>query len=45
MSSFLRGKQAGIQRDFSSGLDPRLFAVDQVCGLDWVAAIHAHHAS
>ena len=30
MTSFLRGKQAGVQRDFSSGLDPQLFAIDQV---------------
>ena len=30
MTSFLRGKQAGIQRDFSAGLDPSLFAIDDV---------------
>ncbi|KAF6219197.1 hypothetical protein HO133_005022 [Letharia lupina] len=30
MASFLRGKQAGIQRDFSAGLDPQLFAIDEV---------------
>lgn len=30
MAQFLRGKQAGIQRDFSAGLDPRRFAVDLV---------------
>ena len=30
MASFLRAKQAGVQRDFSAGLDPQLFAIDQV---------------
>ena len=30
MAQFLRGKQAGIQRDFSAGLDPGQFAVDIV---------------
>ena len=30
MAQFLRGKQAGIQKDFSAGLDPQLFAVDLV---------------
>ena len=30
MAHFLRGKQAGVQKDFSAGLDPRLFAIDQV---------------
>ena len=30
MAHFLRGKQAGIQRDFSAGLDPQLFAIDEV---------------
>ena len=30
MAQFLRGKQAGIQRDFSAALDPRQFAVDIV---------------
>ena len=42
MSSFLRGKQAGVQRDFSSGLDPRLFAVDQVGGLELLRGSSAH---
>ena len=30
MAQFLRGKQAGIQRDFSAGLDPAQFAIDIV---------------
>lgn len=30
MAHFLRGKQAGIQRDFSAGIDPVQFAVDTV---------------
>ncbi|KAL8810931.1 MAG: hypothetical protein Q9200_002205 [Gallowayella weberi] len=30
MAHILRGKQVGIQRDFSGGLDPRLFAIDEV---------------
>lgn len=30
MAHFLRGKQAGIQRDFSAGIDPAQFAVDTV---------------
>lgn len=30
MTQFLRGKQAGVQRDFSAGLDPSLFALDEV---------------
>ena len=32
MASFLRAKQAGVQRDFSAGLDPQLFAIDEVGG-------------
>lgn len=30
MAHLLRGKQAGVQRDFSAGLDPQLFAIDEV---------------
>lgn len=30
MAHLLRGKQAGIQRDFSAGLNPQLFAIDEV---------------
>ena len=30
MASFLRGKQAGVQRDFSAALDAQLFAIDEV---------------
>lgn len=30
MAHFLRGKQAGVQNDLSAGLDPELFAVDDV---------------
>ena len=30
MTHFLRGKQTGIQRDFSAGLEPHLFAIDLV---------------
>ena len=30
MAHFLRGKQAGIQKDFSAGLAPELFAIDDV---------------
>ncbi|KAI4238717.1 MAG: hypothetical protein LQ349_000899 [Xanthoria aureola] len=30
MAHLLRGKQAGVQRDFSAGLDPRFFAPDEV---------------
>lgn len=30
MAAFLRGKQAGVQRDFSAGLDSSLFAIDDV---------------
>ena len=33
MTNFLRGKQAGIQRDFSAGLDPQLFAIDEARSL------------
>lgn len=30
MSQFIRGKQVGVQRDFSAGLDPATFAADIV---------------
>ncbi|KAL8867083.1 MAG: hypothetical protein Q9174_005890 [Haloplaca sp. 1 TL-2023] len=30
MAHLLRGKQVGIQRDFSGGLNPELFAIDEV---------------
>ncbi|KAL8674317.1 MAG: hypothetical protein Q9168_001310 [Polycauliona sp. 1 TL-2023] len=30
MAHLMRGKQTGIQRDFSAGLDPQLFAIDEV---------------
>lgn len=30
MSQFLRGKQAGIQKDLSEGLSPDLFVLDDV---------------
>ncbi|KAL8651278.1 MAG: hypothetical protein Q9210_003352 [Variospora velana] len=30
MAHLLRGKQAGLQRDFSAGLYPQLFAIDEV---------------
>jgi syntaxin-binding protein 5 len=30
MAGFLRGKQAGVQRDLSAGLEPELFAIDEV---------------
>ena len=30
MAGFLRGKQAGIQRDLSAGLEPELFVIDEV---------------
>lgn len=30
MAQFLRGKQAGIQRDFSAGLDPQRVAIDLI---------------
>ncbi|KAL8659321.1 MAG: hypothetical protein Q9226_000494 [Calogaya cf. arnoldii] len=30
MAHLLRGKQSGIQKDFSAGLDPQLFAIDEV---------------
>lgn len=30
MAQFLRGKQAGIQKDLSEGLSPTLFALDEV---------------
>lgn len=30
MAQFLRGKQAGIQRDLSDGLSPDLFHLDDV---------------
>ncbi|KAL8635851.1 MAG: hypothetical protein Q9228_006697 [Teloschistes exilis] len=30
MAHLLRGKQVGIQRDLSAGLDPQLFAIDEV---------------
>lgn len=32
MAQFLRGKQAGIQKDLSEGLSPDLFVLDDVCG-------------
>lgn len=32
MASFLRGKQAGVQRDISAGLDASSFAIDEVRG-------------
>ena len=38
MAQYLRGKQAGIQKDFSAGLDPQLFAIDEVSLYD---ACHA----
>jgi syntaxin-binding protein 5 len=31
MAHFLRGKQAGIQKDFSGSLAPELFDIDDVC--------------
>jgi hypothetical protein len=31
MAHFLRGKQAGIQKDFSGTLAPELFDIDDVC--------------
>jgi hypothetical protein len=31
MAQFLRGKQAGIQKDLSDGLSPDLFHLDDVC--------------
>ncbi|OJK05187.1 hypothetical protein ASPACDRAFT_74707 [Aspergillus aculeatus ATCC 16872] len=36
MAHFLRGKQAGIQKDFSEGLSPDLFALDDFarCGIN-----------
>ncbi|OJJ39242.1 hypothetical protein ASPWEDRAFT_36989 [Aspergillus wentii DTO 134E9] len=36
MAQFLRGKQAGIQKDLSEGLSPDLFALDDVarCGIN-----------
>lgn len=30
MTHFLRGKQAGIQKDLSDGLSPDFFALDDV---------------
>ena len=30
MAGFLRGKQAGVQKDLSAGLEPELFAIDEV---------------
>ncbi|KAL9128366.1 MAG: hypothetical protein Q9217_002945 [Psora testacea] len=30
MAHFLRGKQAGIEKDLSAGIDPQLFAIDEV---------------
>jgi syntaxin-binding protein 5 len=30
MAHFLRGKQAGIQSDFSAGLGPEIFILDDV---------------
>lgn len=33
MAGFLRGKQAGVQRDLSAGLDPDLFVIDEVSNL------------
>ena len=30
MAQFLRGKQAGIQKDLSEGLSPELFQLDDV---------------
>ena len=30
MAQFLRGKQAGIQKDLSTGLDPGLFSIDDI---------------
>lgn len=31
MAHFLRGKQAGVPKDFSAGLDPQNLVIDQVC--------------
>lgn len=33
MAQFLRGKQAGIQKDLSEGLSPDLFVLDDVCNV------------
>jgi len=38
MASLLRGKQAGIQNDFSVGLSPELFVLDDVCRMPERAA-------
>ena len=38
MAHFLRGKQAGIQRDFSAGIAPAQFAVDTVRRLSLLTA-------
>lgn len=35
MAHMLRGKQAGVHRDFSAGLHPQLFAIDEVSATSW----------
>ena len=49
MAHFLRGKQAGVQKDLSAGFDPNFFAIDQVCpGIDryievfWLRRVSGH---
>lgn len=38
MTHLLRGKQAGVQGDFSAGLGPDLFAIDEVQATSIVSA-------
>ncbi|KAJ5793108.1 uncharacterized protein N7503_009086 [Penicillium pulvis] len=44
MAQFLRGKQAGIQRDLSEGLSPELFALDDFerCGVNSQISVVAY---
>ncbi|KAJ5721778.1 uncharacterized protein N7483_009712 [Penicillium malachiteum] len=44
MAQFLRGKQAGIQKDLSEGLSPELFALDDFerCGLNSQISVVAY---
>ncbi|KAJ5287989.1 hypothetical protein N7478_003675 [Penicillium angulare] len=44
MSQFLRGKQAGIQRDLSEGLSPELFGLDDFarCGVNSQISVVAY---
>ena len=45
MAHLLRGKQAGVQKDLSSGLTPEFFAIDDVRRPFSLSCINQHPGS